>query len=215
MPYQKAVQDVFTIGASSVGVISSIYAAATDPASADTALGVGLAAVIAAIGSQVGPHVTAALKLWADDRKSTRELNSATQERKERLIELANELQYAKAQIDQLRKGAATAELLREQLEVAEARYAEAIRHVEVKQEHLEFAQKEMQAAVEVNREAIKVNAASASAIVSVLPPEIRPPGPDASQPLQHPEFDPFPDVPNPVARKSGEMPKLNEAEYE
>jgi hypothetical protein len=176
------------------------YSMASNAETADKAINVGIVAVIAAIGSQILPHIVIVARVWADDRRNARNMENLERERLDVSMRLANDLQHARAQINQLKDAALLAEGLREQLELTQSRYEEALRLLGERQEVI--AEK-----VNEHSEGIKANSASVISIVKNLPPEIRPEGPDPSDPLPLPQFDPLPNVPNPVKRK-GDAPK-------
>jgi hypothetical protein len=143
---------------------------------------IGLAISLIGFGTAGLPHAYNSLRLMYEDRKDRRAAERALFEHNNRIIELANNLNRTTSRLDALEGIEEAARELKRRYEDLEARYER-----------------------EVNGElkpGIKTNSAGLSAILDSWHDRNPPPHPDPSDPLPHPEFDPLPDEPNPLARR-------------
>jgi hypothetical protein len=133
------------------------------------------------------PHAYNSLRLIYEDRKDRRAAERAAFEHNNRIIELANNLNRTTSRLDALEGIEEAARELKHRYEELEARYER-----------------------EINEElkpGIKTNSAGLSAILESWHDRNPPAYPDDSDPLSHPEFDPLPDVPNPLAHDAPDHP--------
>ena len=166
------------VGALATGVAGQVSTIAPPPGQLTT---IGLAISLIGFATAGLPHAYNSLRLVFEDRKDRRAAERAAFEYDNRVIEMANNLNRNTTRLDALEGIEETARELKRRYDDLEARYER-----------------------EVNGElkpGIKTTAAGVIAIIDGWNDRNPPPHPDTSDPLPHPEFDPLPDVPNPLAR--------------
>ncbi len=175
--------------ASGVALGSAVVAGVAPESAADGAMALGYASVAAAALTQFGGF----LKGYWEDRKDRRAGEMRVMEQDLRVVDLANKLNHNTARMEALEGVEKVAADLRRKYQDLEAEYKRLQREVNA----------ELRAGLDKGNQGIKMNTAGVVAILESWGSKTPPTMPDRSEPLSHPEFDPLPDVPNPIAAKS------------
>ncbi len=167
------------VAASSLAVDVATHVSSVAPQPGQLTM-IGLSISLIGFATAGLPHAYNSLRLMFEDRKDRRAAERAAFEYDNRVIEMANKLNRNTSRLDALEGIEEVARELKRRYEDLEARY-------------------EREVTGEL-KPGIKTNSAGLSAILDSWNDKNPPAHPDDSDPLSHPEFDPLPDVPNPLA---------------